>query len=144
MSTQFSCVVNTTDSSAALELEIWFNDLCIFNQAVTKEETIQHNFDDDSGCQSVKFIMKNKTGDQTKINDQGVILSDACITVSAVAFDEIDLGYSFTENAQYQHNFNGTQQEITEPFYGTMGCNGQVKFEFTSPSYLWLLEQMQP
>jgi hypothetical protein len=42
----------------------------------------------------------------------------------------------------YEHNANGTGPLVQDKFYGEMGCNGTVTLEFSSPTYLWLLEQM--
>jgi hypothetical protein len=86
--------------------------------------------------------MKHKTTEHTKIDEQGAIVSDACLTVSNLAFDEIELKQIFIDHAVYTHNFNGTQTEIQDKFYGEMGCNGTVSFKFTTPICLWLLEHM--
>ena len=61
---------------------------------------------------------------------------------AALAFDEIELKQIFIDHAVYTHNFNGTQTEIQDKFYGEMGCNGTVSFKFTTPVYLWLLENL--
>ena len=143
MSTTFSCTVDTTDKSAALGLEIWLdNDLVLNSEHVADTMRVAYDFPDESGEHELRFVMKNKTTLHTQIDATGSIVSDACITISDVAFDEIELGHVFVAVAQYTHDFNGTQPEITEPFFGTIGCNGTVKFEFTSPVYLWLLEHM--
>jgi hypothetical protein len=49
----------------------------------------------------------------------------------------------FSEQAEYHHDCNGTaQQVILDKFYREMGCNGTVSLKFTTPVYLWLLENM--
>jgi hypothetical protein len=47
-----------------------------------------------------------------------------------------------TEVAAYHHDTNGSTAPVTDSFYGTMGCNGRVEMRFTTPIYLWLLENM--
>ena len=37
---------------------------------------------------------------------------------------------------------NGTQPEIADNFFGIAGCNGTISFRFSTPIYLWLLENM--
>jgi|688.fasta_scaffold58531_5 hypothetical protein len=69
-------------------------------------------------------------------------MSDKSITIENLAFDEIALGHLVTELATYTHNFNGSQDTIQDQFYGSMGCNGIVRIEFSSPVYLWMLENM--
>jgi hypothetical protein len=86
--------------------------------------------------------MKNKTQEHTTVDEQGSIVNDARLTISDVALDEISLKQIFFEQAVYTHDFNGTQAETIDKFYGEMGCNGTVSLKFFSPVYLWLLETM--
>jgi hypothetical protein len=44
--------------------------------------------------------------------------------------------------AKYQHDFNGTGKLTTQNFYGELGCNGTVSLKFSTPIYIWLLENM--
>jgi len=47
-----------------------------------------------------------------------------------------------THIIQYCHDFNGTQPAVVDRFHGSLGCNGTVTLKFTTPIYLWLLENM--
>ena len=139
----FSCKIGTTDTSAALGMEIWLDDQKIFaTEHVDSTVEFQTTVNDNVGEHELRFIMKNKTIDHTQINQEGEILKDTCLTIKDVLFEKIDLGHMFIEQTSYTHDFNGTQPEVTEPFYGSMGCNGTVKLKFTTPIYLWLLETM--
>jgi hypothetical protein len=138
-----SCKIGTTDASASLGLEIWLDDLPIYNNNhVDCNQEVTYDLNDSDGEHELKFVLKNKTIDHTQINEAGEIIKDACLTITDVTFDDIALGHTFIEKATYTHDFNGTQKEITENFYGSMGCNGTVKLAFTTPIYLWLLENM--
>lgn len=124
-------------------MEIWLDDNKIFDtEHVDSTVECQTTFSDTDGNHELRFQMKNKTANQTQIDATGEILKDACLTISNVTFEDIDLGHMFIEQTQYTHDFNGTQAEITEKFYGAMGCNGTVSLRFTTPIYLWLLENM--
>jgi len=139
----FSCQIGTTDASAALGMEIWLDDQQIFDTThVDSTIECQTTFSDDDGEHELQFRMKNKTINHTQIDEAGNILKDACLTISNVAFEDIKLGHMFTEQIEYIHDFNGTQAEVTEKFYGAIGCNGIVSLKFTTPIYLWLLENM--
>jgi hypothetical protein len=139
----FSCRIGTTDASAGLGMEIWLDQEQIFDTAHVKEVIeFKHEFNEDDAEHELQFRMKNKTIDLTQIDEAGEILKDACLTISDVAFEDIDLRHMFTEQTQYTHDFNGTQAEVTDKFYGAMGCNGTVSLKFTTPIYLWLLENM--
>jgi hypothetical protein len=86
--------------------------------------------------------MKNKTTEHTQIDADGNILTDSCICIENLSFDQIALGQMFIDQAVYEHDFNGTADAIKDKFFGIMGCNGTVTLSFTCPIYLWLLENM--
>lgn len=140
---QISCDIGTTDAAAALRMEIWLDGKELFNSEHVKESAhLIFNFEEDDADHELKFIMKNKTGEHTKISDSGEIISDARLTISNIAFDEIELKQIFIDHATYTHNFNGTQPETVDKFYGEMGCNGTVSLKFSTPIYLWILEHL--
>lgn len=140
---KISCFIGTTDSESALGLEIWLDNQQILNQDwVTEPQWIIHEFSDLDADHELRFIMKNKTVDHTEVDESGAIVKDACLTICDLAFDEIALGHIVTEKAVYTHDFNGTGDPIQDKFFGQMGCNGTVSLKFTTPMYLWLLENM--
>lgn len=105
--------------------------------------SISHDFDDTEEKEHVlEFHMSGKLPDHTMIDDTGNILQDRCIQIANFSLDEIELGHLFTEITQYYHDHNGTTDPITDKFYGIMGCNGRVEMRFSTPIYLWLLENM--
>lgn len=90
----------------------------------------------------LELVMAGKAPNHTSIDEHGNITEDRVIEISDVCLDEIELGHTFTTCARYRHDFNGTGDPIDDVFYGTMGCNGTVRFTFSTPVYLWLLENM--
>ena len=62
--------------------------------------------------------------------------------ITNVVIDDLDVNQLFLEKCVYTHNFNNTQSEIADTFHGVAGCNGTITFEFSTPIYLWLLENM--
>ena len=140
---QISCTVDSTDITSKLGLEIWFDDQQLWStEHVSKLTTLTFDLDEDETEHELKFIMKNKKSEHTQIDDAGNIVSDSRLIVSNLAFDEIELNQVFIDQAIYTHDFNGTQPEVADKFYGEMGCNGTVSLKFTTPIYLWLLEHM--
>lgn len=138
---KITCNLATSDSSVPLGLEIWLDDQQIFNQEWIKESVaFCHEISDADAQHELRFVMKNKTAEHTKVDQDGNIVKDSWLTVSDLAFDEIQLGHIGTELAVYTHDFNGTGNQVQEKFYGTMGCNGTVSLKFNTPVYLWLLE----
>ena len=135
--------LTTSDDQAELGFEAWVDDEKFVDVAhVQGPQLIKIDMSDTDGEHTLKLILKNKTAAHTKIDDNGTIVSDATLTISNLAFDEIKLGHMVTKLATYDHDFNGTKAPVQDQFYGEMGCNGTVSLGFTTPIYLWLLENM--
>ena len=139
----FSCSISTTDAAATLGMEIWLDQEQIFNVDHVKEIIkFTHEFDEADAEHELRFVMKNKTVEHTRVDEGNNIVHDASLTITDIAFEEIDLGHMLVEQTVYTHDFNGTQPEIKDKFFNVMGCNGTVSFKFTTPIYQWLLEHM--
>ena len=98
--------------------------------------------DTDDETHVLEFVLSGKTSEHTQITEHGEIVSDVTVQIKDIAFDDIIIDQIFSELAQYHHDFNGSQAALVDRFFGTMGCNGKVRLEFTTPIYLWLLENM--
>jgi hypothetical protein len=140
---QISCSISTTDPLIPLGFKVLLNNEVIFvTTHVINPIDFKYNIPDIESDHCLEFVMTNKTAEHTRIDEQGNIISDACLTISNLEFDEIELKQIFVDKAIYTHDFNGTQPEIQDKFYGAMGCNGTVSLKFSTPMYLWLLENM--
>ena len=140
---KFSCAVVPSNPEIPLGLEIWIDNICILDQTHVSEPCeVAHDLDDSDGEHVLRITLKNKLPAHTKIDALEQIVSDAMITVGNIAFDEIDCTQIVSEQAVYRHNLNGTGPDIEDRFFGDMGCNGTVEIKFTTPIYLWLLENM--
>jgi hypothetical protein len=145
MTTTFnlSCEIDTTDASVPLDIAVLFDGEPIFDHwHVDGVIKISHDIPEDDAEHELCFVMKNKQPAHTTVDESGKITSDSRIIIRNLTFDEIQLGQIVVEKATYTHDFNGTGNSITESFYGEMGCNGTVSLRFTTPIYLWLLENM--
>ena len=127
-----------------LRLQVIFDDHIIWDDyPVTEIKTVSHDFDDDTEQSHVlAFVLSGKQAEHTVINTPGLILQDRCIHITNMACDNIQLGHVFSALTQYHHDHNGTTAPITQQFYGIMGCNGRAELRFSTPVYLWLLENM--
>jgi hypothetical protein len=140
---KFSCCIGNTDITVPLGIEIWLNDQCVFNDSHVKQNIFfEHEILDSENQHSLKFVMKGKKPEHTQISTTGEIVSDARLIITDVCFDEIALGHVLTQHSSYSHNFNGTGASVNCDFFGEMGCNGTVELKFSTPIYLWLLENL--
>lgn len=104
---------------------------------------INHEFDD--GTESphrLEIELSGKQPSHTVIDSTGAILKDSMLRVWNFELDDIALKHLFYERCEYHHDTNGQTTLEKHQFWGDMGCNGTVTFRFSSPAYLWLLENM--
>lgn len=140
---RFSCRVEPTDPAVGLKFEIVLDDQSVFTLLpVDQPRTVEFDIPDDEGSHQLRLCMSGKTKYHTKLDASGNIIKDAQLKISAVAFDDISISDLLPQVAVYHHDFNGTGKPTQDPFYETMGCNGHVNIEFSTPVYLWLLENM--
>jgi hypothetical protein len=127
-----------------LRLVVRLDSTVIYDGYPTEQPVlISHEFaDQDDQDHLLVFEMRGKLPEHTQMSHTGEILQDRVIEISDVAFDDIALGHMFIEQSQYYHNNNDSTDPVVEAFYGAMGCNGRVELKFTTPIYLWLLENM--
>jgi hypothetical protein len=138
-----SCMLDTTDSTTHLGFEAWVNDHKFFDlDHVQARQQLLVEIDDTDGEHELRFVMKNKTSEHTRVDETGNIVSDARLILTDLAFDEIALGPIVAEQAVYTHDFNGTGDMTQHKFYGELGCNGIISLKFATPMYLWLLEHV--
>jgi hypothetical protein len=136
-----SGTISPSTSAATIGAEVWIGQHCVINsEHVDSTIVFEHALDDSDGEHELRIVMKHKQASHTLLDEQGNIVQDAVLTVSDLKFDGIDVMQIATERSEYCHDFNGTQNSGMHRFYGDIGCNGTVSMKFTTPVYLWLLE----
>jgi hypothetical protein len=127
-----------------LVLVVRLDNNVIFNQAVGRDvETVLHQFNDENETRHVlEFELMGKMPWHTQIDNNGNIIQDCLVHVYDIKFDDISIDELMFKLAKYHHDFNGTKEAVVDSFFGELGCNGIVRFEFDSPVYIWLLENM--
>jgi len=136
--------------------EILIDDKSYFKGNITGTEQkptlveFEHEFEEEK---DYRLIIKRsgKDKNQTVINDKGDLLKDQLLNIKSIDIDEIELGalvYEGIYTPDYPEPW-ATQQretgvELQESFKNVtkMGHNGTWQFKFTSPFYMWLLENL--
>lgn len=127
-----------------LKLTARLNGQVFFEQILTdKEIQIKTEFPDvDDEKYLLEIEMSGKLEDHTIIDENNNIMQDRLVEIKEFTLDDLDLQRLFEDTTVYRHSFNGTQEPVLDKFFGSMGCNGVLNFEFTSPVYLWILKNM--
>ena len=137
----FRCEISTSNPTVPLMLRVILNGQVILDQQHVKEIIPFECWIPDAEQQhTLIFEMSGKTQEHTVVDDAGEIVKDAFLKLTNFSIDEI--GLDNIKTFKYEHDFNGTGKKTTDPFYGDMGCNGQIIVQFSTPIYLWLLENM--
>ena len=110
----------------------------------------EHDFEDNKQSKLI-LHRTGKTSKQTIINDKGDILKDQLLYIKNIEIDEIDIGplvfdgiYTpvYPEPWATQQKQAGLKLEENLKNVTCMGHNGTWTFSFTSPFYMWLLENL--
>lgn len=133
-------VVRTTIHSD-LEFTVWLDGKAVHDLGPDSEH-VKIELNDSEADHEIVLELVGKRDAHTRLDEQGKIVEDAVITVSNFAIDSIDVTDVFFTQSAYRHNFNGHGDTVVEKFYGVMGCNGTVSFKFSTPIYLWILENI--
>ena len=136
--------------------EILINDKSYFKDDITATEDkpqvieFEHEVEE---CVDYELIIKRsgKVNNQTVVNDKGDLLKDQLLNIKSIEIDEIDIGalvYEGIYTPEYPEPW-ATQQreagtELKESFKNVtqIGHNGTWRFKFSSPFYMWLLENL--
>lgn len=145
MSAEISFLVDSSDYSIPLGFEARLDGQTQFNTEHVQQSTlVKISVDDQVETEhTLELILKNKLPEHTKIDQSGQILTDAVLKIADISFDQIPIGAIVYKQARYAHDFNGTQPAVdNDEFFNCMGCNGTVTLKFSTPIYLWFLENM--
>ena len=139
----FKCKIGTSNPAALLGLEVLLDKKSVYrSDHVTDLVDLTVDIVEDDAEHQLTFCLFGKTPEHTEVDDQGNIVKDSVLTITDITLDDIDINHLFTEHAVYTHDFNGSQEEIKDKFYGAAGCNGSITITVSTPVYIWLLENL--
>jgi hypothetical protein len=135
--------------------EIFINDHSHYKSEIKSTEDnptrieFEHTLEENKKY-NLKIVRSNKSKGQTVLeNDE--IIKDQTLHIKSIEIDEIDIGalvYEGLYTPEYPEPW-ATQQkkignELPKSFKNvtTMGHNGHWELQFTSPFYMWLLENL--
>lgn len=143
---QTSCIsflIKSSNYDMPLGVRILLDDQVLTEHHHLREPiNFEQEINDDIGDHVLQIELFNKTAEHTRIDQQGNILEDVLLEIVDISVDGINLENIMPEISKYCHNNNGNSDFVEEKFYGAMGCNGSVKIPFSTPIYLWLLENL--
>ena len=104
------------------------------------------------GESSIRIQLKNKTDEDTVRDINGDIIKDMILNVESIEVDEINLRQMLWTHSNYRPNYPlsfvseqnklGIKLEDSVKNCVNLGWNGDWTISFTSPFYIWLLENI--
>jgi hypothetical protein len=136
--------------------EILIDDKSYGNKPITgtseKPDVIEFEHDFEENKEYSLIIKRtNKIMGQTKVDGKGEMTADQLLHIKSIEIDEIDIGSLVfegvytpiypepwaTQQANAGNELPKTLKNVTQ-----MGHDGEWRFTFTSPFYMWLLENL--
>jgi hypothetical protein len=134
---EISIVLSSTFWKDPPKVRTYIDDNLIFDGEITDQKTIKWvgELTEDKHKLVVELYGKDKY--QT-ILENNKIVKDQLLNIESIEFDEIEIG-------NLKHSLsNYYPVDVQEPIKNcvNLGWNGRWEFEFTTPIYIWLLENI--
>ena len=128
------------------QFSIWLDDHQVVNSEIVSAAQQEIKFERtlDEGTHTLKIRLENKDNRKDTIIENGEVIRDMLLNIDDITIDDISIGnllwsaeYILDAPQQYQG------QTITKlDNCVNLGWNGTYVLKFTSPFYIWLLEQL--
>jgi len=120
---------------------VMIDDKEIFNNKIEEKITIKSTADLDDGNHTIQLKLSGKTDEDTVIDDKNEsILKDVILNVHDIRFDDISVGKNLWSNSSYYPDLDRVLDSTKH--HVNLGLNGIWKFNFETPVYIWLLENL--
>jgi len=138
------------------EFSIYVGNTEYYSGALSKQpneiEYFQFDAEVDEGDSFIKIQFKNKSDSDTIKDLDGNIVQDLLLNIESIEVDEIDLRQMLWTHSEYKPQYplsyvkeqkkQGILLEDTKKNCVNLGWNGSWSISFTSPFYIWLLENI--
>lgn len=122
--------------------KIYLNDDLVFDDKITKTIDVKWAGNLIEGKHKLTVELLDKDKYQTVIENDKIV-KDQLLNIDSISFDEIDIGYLKHSLSKY---YPDQSQHKSAPLLVNdcvnLGWNGRWEIEFTTPIYIWLLENI--
>lgn len=152
---KFKLELYSTRWDKAPRAEILINDHSHYNQEITGTEkepnVIEFEHELKEGEKYQLIINRSGKDIRQTVVENGEIVKDQLLHIKSIEIDEIDIGaliYNGVYTPKYPEPWSSQQaaagNKLPESFKNVtaMGHNGRWELGFTSPFYMWLLENL--
>jgi len=139
-SLSFEVSLRSTHWRKIPHFKIFVNDTLIKEDSCDKSTSLKFNYAVEDGVNHLKIQLINKEDtDCVQNKDKTEILKDMLLHIDSISIDNVNLDHVIHTCSQF------VPQDPSRPVLKEcvdLGWNGTYVLEFTSPFYIWLLENM--
>jgi hypothetical protein len=127
----------------APKIKVYIDEELLYNGEVTEPKEIKWTGNLMEGEHIIAVELYQKDKYQTIIEDNKII-KDQVLNIDTITFDEIDIGHltHILSNYYPDKNFYGDDIPSLAKNCINLGWNGRWELKFTTPIYIWLLENI--
>jgi hypothetical protein len=119
---------------------VYINDNLIFDDLVINSKEIFWQSALEEGDHKIVIEMHNKKEGDTVLDSEDNILKDVILNIDNISIDDIDLDQLLHTNSTYYPQSEYAPGIVKECV--NLGWNGRWELAFSSPVYLWFLENL--
>lgn len=132
-----SVILSSKFWQKAPKAKVYVDNELICDKEITEKTKVNWSGNIAEGEHVLTVELYDKDKYQTVIEDDKIV-KDQLLNIDSVVFDDIDIGYLKHSLSEYHPNNDTTviKQCVN------LGVNGKWELKFTTPIYIWLLENM--
>lgn len=119
---------------------VYINDTLLFDNTVSEPIEIVSEECQLNETNSIVIELYNKNDGDTVTDNNGNIIKDVILNIDEISIDDIDLGRLLWTKSTYWPVNKDAPERLEECV--NLGWNGRWELSFTSPVYLWFLENL--
>ena len=136
---KFNIRLKSTMWSKVPEYKIYLNDTFISQGQCKQEETIEFTQKIQERDKEIRIQLVNKDNADCVQDSDGNIVKDMLLHIDYISIDNIDLEH-ITHTGSVFEPKDPSRETLTQCV--DLGWNGTYVLKFSSPFYIWLLENM--
>lgn len=121
--------------------KVYLNKDLIFDDKISQKTDVKWVGNLSEGKHKLTIELLDKDKYQTIIEDNKIV-KDQLLNIDAILFDEIDIGNLRYTLSNYYPNKEYKDTPLLVKSCINLGWNGRWELEFTTPIYIWLLENI--
>lgn len=119
---------------------VYIDEILIYENLIVEPTEVSWSGELNESEHKIIVEMYNKKDGDTVLDDQDNILNDVILNIDGISIDDIELDQIIWSKSVYYPNSEYAPNQLTDCV--NLGWNGCWELTFSSPVYLWFLENL--